>query len=118
MGFQCKKKEYPQCLLKEHLMFKRRDSDPGISKVTIDFEGQLLEVNASETVSAALMASGVKSMRTTDKDKAKRAPYCQMGVCFECLVEINGRANQQGCMTKVEEGMKIRRQVGKKDAPE
>ena len=97
------------------LMFKRRNSNSNVHKVIIDFEGQLLKVNANETLAAALLASGIQSTRTTDKEKAKRAPYCQMGVCFECIVEINGRPNQQGCMVRVEEGMKIRRQTGKKD---
>jgi len=35
-----------------------------------------------------------------------------MGVCFECLMEINGRANTQACMTPVEEGMQVLFQQG------
>ncbi len=34
-----------------------------------------------------------------------------MGVCFECLVEIDGVPNRQGCLRNVTEGMRIRRQV-------
>jgi predicted molibdopterin-dependent oxidoreductase YjgC len=34
-----------------------------------------------------------------------------MGVCFECLVEIDGQTNQQGCLVRVRDGMRIRRQV-------
>jgi predicted molibdopterin-dependent oxidoreductase YjgC len=41
-----------------------------------------------------------------------RAPLCMMGVCFECLVEIDGQPNQQGCLARVREGMRIRRQMG------
>ena len=96
-------------------MFKRRNANKDNAKVTIEFEGKKLEVNAGETVAAALLASGIEFMRTTAKDKAKRAPYCQMGVCFECLVEINGKANQQSCMRRVENGMKIRRETGISD---
>ena len=33
-----------------------------------------------------------------------------MGICFECLIEIDGVANQQGCLRTVEPGMRIRRQ--------
>jgi predicted molibdopterin-dependent oxidoreductase YjgC len=41
-----------------------------------------------------------------------RAPYCMMGVCFECLVEVDGVPNVQACMTSVREGMTVRRQHG------
>jgi predicted molibdopterin-dependent oxidoreductase YjgC len=37
-----------------------------------------------------------------------------MGVCFECLVEIDGVPNQQGCLAQVREGMRIERQLGKR----
>jgi NADH dehydrogenase/NADH:ubiquinone oxidoreductase subunit G len=36
-----------------------------------------------------------------------------MGVCFDCLVEIDGVPNQQACLTAVREGMVIRWQDGK-----
>jgi hypothetical protein len=41
----------------------------------------------------------------------RRAPLCMMGVCFECLVEIDGQTNQQGCLVQVRDGMRIRRQI-------
>ena len=43
---------------------------------------------------------------------APRAPYCMMGVCFECLLEIDGVANRQACLVTVQPGMKIRSQEG------
>ena len=47
-----------------------------------------------------------------------RAPYCMMGVCFECLMEIDGEPNQQGCLVIVREGMRIDRQLGKRELRE
>jgi len=35
-----------------------------------------------------------------------------MGVCFDCLVEIDGVPNRQGCMTTVQDGMRVRRMQG------
>jgi predicted molibdopterin-dependent oxidoreductase YjgC len=35
-----------------------------------------------------------------------------MGVCFDCLVTIDGQPNQQACMTVVQPGMRVERQVG------
>ena len=42
-----------------------------------------------------------------------RGPFCMMGVCFDCLVEIDGVPNVQGCMTPVREGMQVRAIQGK-----
>ena len=41
-----------------------------------------------------------------------RAPYCMMGVCFECLLVIDGEPSQQGCLVQVRPGMRIARQEG------
>ena len=51
------------------------------------------------------------AMRHSDKGSLRSA-YCMMGVCFECLVDIDGCPNTQACMVVVQEGMKIKRQVG------
>lgn len=40
-----------------------------------------------ETIGAALLASGVRGFRR-DSRGALRGPYCNMGTCFECLVEV------------------------------
>ncbi|MCG8640899.1 MAG: (2Fe-2S)-binding protein [Desulfobacterales bacterium] len=93
-------------------MFKRREPGQNKPMVTISFEGTPFKAAASETVAAALLASGVEFMRTTHKKHHKRAGYCQMGVCFDCLVEIDGQANQQACIIQVRDGMKIKRQAG------
>lgn len=46
-----------------------------------------------------------------------RAPLCMMGVCFECLVEIDGQTNQQACLVQVRDGMRIRRQIAQRARP-
>jgi NADH dehydrogenase/NADH:ubiquinone oxidoreductase subunit G len=47
---------------------------------------------------------------------APRAPYCLMGVCFECLVTVDGVGSRQGCLVPVREGMVIETQLGKREA--
>jgi predicted molibdopterin-dependent oxidoreductase YjgC len=83
--------------------------------VTIDFNGQPLEVMAERSVAAALLAAGVSRFRSTPVSGAPRAPYCMMGVCFECLMEIDGVASRQACLIQVQPGMKIRTQEGARD---
>lgn len=91
--------------------FKRLLDTAGPS-VTIAIEGETVTVPAGETVASALLAHGIGYCRTTPVSGARRAPLCLMGVCFECLVEIDGTPNQQACMIRVREGMRVRRQHG------
>lgn len=71
-----------------------------------------LDVPSGISVAAALLSAGLHHSRTTPASGTPRAPYCMMGVCFDCLVEINGRPNRQGCLTLIEEGMQVRTQEG------
>ena len=92
-------------------MFKRL-GEKSTETVTVDIEGRRVSVPAGESVAAAGLASGLGHTRTTPVSGKPRAPYCMMGVCFDCLMEIDGQPNRQACMVRVEEGMRIRRQRG------
>jgi len=94
-------------------MLKRQDEHQ--TKVCIVFEGERLDVAEGETVIAAVMASGVEYNRTTPVHGKHRAGYCQMGVCFDCLMEIDGVPNQQACMIQVRDGMIVNRQEGARE---
>lgn len=67
---------------------------------------------AGASAAAALLAAGWSSIRETPVSGAARGPYCLIGVCFDCLAEIDGVPNRQSCMVAVRPGMKIRRQRG------
>lgn len=92
-------------------LFASTHSDRSCS-VALTFEGQALTVPAGVTVAAALLLHGVGPFRTTPVTCAPRAPYCMMGVCFECLVEVDGKPSRQACLTMVRDGMVINRQQG------
>lgn len=87
----------------------------GTGTVTVTFDGKALRVPKGASVAAALLAAGVERFRATPVSGAPRAPYCMMGVCFECLVEIDGVANRQSCLVPVAEGMAIRSQLGMRE---
>ena len=92
-------------------MFKRQTLGD-TQTVTVIFEGQHAAVPAGISVAAAVLSLGVGHTRTSAVSGMHRAPYCQMGICFECLMEIDGIPNRQACMIRVEEGMQISRQLG------
>ncbi len=80
--------------------------------VTIHFDGQPLAARRGETVAACLMREGVQAFRRTPVSGSARLPYCMIGHCFDCLVEIEGQGSQQACLVCVVEGMRIRPQGG------
>ena len=91
-------------------MLKRLWASQG-KVVTFRFEEKSISAQEGETVAAALLLSGEVHLRTSPVSGGVRAPYCWMGVCFECLLEIDGQPNQQSCLIPVKEGMRVRRQT-------
>ena len=95
-------------------MFKRSDGDAR-RPVTIFVEGTAVDAREGDTVSAALLASSLDVRRATAISGAPRLPYCMMGVCFDCLVTIDGVGSRQGCLVPVVDGMQIEIQKGKRE---
>lgn len=89
-----------------------RPMAPWESTVQIEFEGLPLTVPGEVSLAAALLASGIHHTRESAINARLGAPYCMMGVCFECLVEVDGQANAQACLVPVRPGMRVRRQRG------
>ncbi|SAK80638.1 (2Fe-2S)-binding protein [Caballeronia ptereochthonis] len=81
--------------------------------VRIDIDGAHRHVPPHYTVAAALLEGGAPACRTTPVSGVPRGPFCMMGVCFDCLVEIDGVPNMQACMTRVRDGMRVRVMAGK-----
>lgn len=81
-------------------------------QVALTFDDRPIQAPAGCTVAAALLSAGVSAFRTTPVSGEARAPFCMMGACFDCLVEIDGVANRQSCLITIEPGMKVRTQHG------
>lgn len=93
-------------------MFKpMRDITPS-KMVALYVDDQLIRASEDETLAIALMQAGISPIRHTPVSGAPRAPLCLMGVCFDCLVQVDGRANVQACMVKVSSGMRVVLQHG------
>ncbi|KEA04434.1 MULTISPECIES: (2Fe-2S)-binding protein [Rhizobium/Agrobacterium group] len=80
--------------------------------ITIFFENEPIRARQGETVAACLLRAGVRYFRTTPVSGSKRLPYCMIGHCFDCLVEIDGIGSRQACLSQVQDGMKLRVQSG------
>ena len=79
--------------------------------VTVTLDGQPVTAYLGETVAAVLFAEGLAQTRTTVSGEP-RGVFCGMGVCFDCLVVVDGEPNTRACVTWVRDGMKVSRQSG------
>lgn len=75
--------------------------------IAIWVNGKKVDAYQGETVFSALIAGGFKRLRKSPVKKEPRGGFCGMGVCFECLVTIDGIPNLRSCMHEVKENMRI-----------
>ena len=78
--------------------------------VRFTFDGAEMEGRYGESLAAALTAAGITGFRETSTG-ATRSIFCGMGVCQDCLVDVDGKPNQRACMTKLDAPMTVRREV-------
>ena len=76
--------------------------------VNANFDGRPIQAQAGQTVGAALIGAGITAWRSTRGAGRPRGLFCGIGVCYDCLVTINGSPNQRACLAEVSDGMDIR----------
>ena len=76
-----------------------------MSTVTVTFAGRTLQARDGQSVAAALTEAGVRSWRTTRRGERPRGLFCGIGVCFDCLLTVDGRPAQRACLVPVRDGM-------------
>jgi predicted molibdopterin-dependent oxidoreductase YjgC len=85
--------------------FRLPRPDPS-APITVQVNGAPVPAYPGETVAAALLAQGRRAFRHTPHH-APRGLFCGMGVCFDCLVTVDGQPNVRACITPVRAGMVI-----------
>jgi predicted molibdopterin-dependent oxidoreductase YjgC len=80
------------------------------SEVQFYWEEHPVTARQGDTIAAALLATGIIHTRDTAVSASSRGPFCMMGSCFECRVEVNGELNVQACMRVIEPGISVKRQ--------
>lgn len=86
--------------------------DPDQPCVPVTLDGMVLSLPDGANLAAALLGAGVDTFRATPVTGAARGPYCMMGACFDCLIEVDG-VTRQACMMQVSAGLVLRRPQGK-----
>jgi D-hydroxyproline dehydrogenase subunit alpha len=80
--------------------------EAAVSKFDIEVDGRLLPAESGQTVAAALIKAGISAFQHTPTG-APRGIFCGIGVCFDCLVTVDGLADQRACITPVRPGMRV-----------
>ena len=92
----------------------RKLREPIFGAIKVFIDGAPVYAEPGESVAALLMRQDEPWSRTTPVSGSNRAPYCMMGVCFDCLAEVDGVPSVQTCLQSVQEGMRVKRQIGKR----
>jgi predicted molibdopterin-dependent oxidoreductase YjgC len=79
---------------------------------TFTFDGDPIEFRPGQSIGAALIAAGIRSWRTTRVGGAPRGIFCGIGVCFDCLVRVDGTPNRRACRVPAADGMTVTSQEG------
>ena len=74
---------------------------------TFTLNSQSISAYPGETIAAALLAAGIRTLRRTAKAGAPRGIFCGMGLCFDCLVVVDGRPHLRACLTEVKPGVQV-----------
>lgn len=81
-------------------------------EIEIIVKGLSVRAFEGESVAAALLANDQRSLRETARRAEWRGVYCGIGVCFDCVMTIDGRPNVRTCQTPVRAGMRVDTQSG------
>lgn len=88
-------------------MFKYGTEQPQ-QLVDVTLDGRPASLPKGMNVAAALLGMGEIISRISPASRKPCGPHCLMGVCYECMMEIDG-IRRQACMTPVTSGMVINR---------
>jgi succinate dehydrogenase/fumarate reductase-like Fe-S protein len=75
--------------------------------VSFTCDGEIIHAHTGETVAAALLAAGRRTLRASARRGEARGLFCAMGICFDCVMRIDGQPGLRACLTPIREGMVV-----------
>jgi D-hydroxyproline dehydrogenase subunit gamma len=82
-------------------------------QISLQFDGRKIQAYEGETILGVMMAEGQRVLRYTPKEGRPRGMFCGIGVCYDCLVIVDGIPNTRACSTMVTDGMVVETQGGR-----
>jgi predicted molibdopterin-dependent oxidoreductase YjgC len=74
-----------------------------MSSLRITVDGAALTGVTGQTIAGVMLAAGRRSWRRTASG-APRGVFCGIGVCFDCLVTVNGVPDVRACRRRAQNG--------------
>lgn len=81
-------------------------------QITVQIDGRPVVAYTGETVAALLLAEGIRTFRHTAQNGQPRSLFCGIGICYDCLVTVDGAPNVRACLTALTPGMAIKTRAG------
>lgn len=78
--------------------------------VSIELEGRTYQGLRGQSAAGILLAHGVRAWRTTSAGDEPRGVFCGIGICFDCLVTVDGRRDVRACLFRPDGGEVLTRQ--------
>lgn len=72
--------------------------------IVFEFNGQAIKGVEGDTISSALWANGIKTLRTTEKAGSGRGIYCGIGHCYDCRIYEKTFGMVRACVTPIKQG--------------
>ncbi|WP_375791883.1 (2Fe-2S)-binding protein [Actinoalloteichus hymeniacidonis] len=78
--------------------------------LVIEVDGEPVTGVPGQTLAGVLLAAGRDSWRTTSRAGRPRGVFCGIGVCFDCIVTVNGERDVRACQRRAAAGDVVTRQ--------
>ena len=72
--------------------------------LAITLDGERLEGIAGQSIAGVILASGRLGFRRTSSAGRPRGIFCGIGVCFDCIVEVDGARDVRACQRRAVDG--------------
>lgn len=72
--------------------------------VTISVDGSTVAGISGQSIAGVILASGSLAFRRTSVSGRPRGVFCGIGICFDCLVEVNGDRDVRACQRRAVDG--------------
>ena len=90
-------------------MWKRLEEVKRGAPFTIQVDGEPVTAYQGETLATVILVAGKEMMRKTLKYQSPRSYYCGMGICNDCLVELEDGTKVRACQTLADPCIKIKK---------
>lgn len=79
-----------------------------IQSVEFTFNGEKFSAIPGQSIAAALFQANQHILRKTRMEGEERSIFCGIGICWDCVVTVNGIINQRACLIEVQDGMVVK----------